>query len=130
MNVVGIGTDSVEVGRIRRAVERTGERFLKRVFTESEQACCNARRDRFACYAARFAAKEAVLKAIGTGLAGCRWTDIEIRRRLGDRPEVVFSGRAAELARRKEIAGLLVSFSHDRERAVAFALATGAEGFR
>ncbi len=128
MNVVGIGIDSVEIVRIKRAVARAGEKFLKRVFTESEQAYCNARRDRFSCYAARFAAEEAVLKAIGTGLAGCRWTDVEIRRLPGSGPEVMFSGRAAELAGKKRIAGSLVSISHDRERAIAFALVIGAGG--
>ena len=116
----GIGTDIVEVERVRQAVAKSGRRLLDRLFTPGEQALCGARRDPYPCYAGRFAAKEAVLKALGTGLAGCRWTDVQIERDPAGRPVVRLSGPAAVLA---GDARVLVSISHDRERALAFALA-------
>lgn len=125
--LIGVGTDIVEIGRIKQAVERGGRRFLERVFTSGERDFCDVRRDRFACYAARFAAKEAVLKAMGTGLAGCRWVDVEVRRKNGGPPEVLLHGAASELAKEKGIAAVLISLSHDGDRAVAFAVAAGEE---
>jgi len=119
----GIGTDIIEISRIREAVERGGRRFLERVFTEGEIAFCEGRRDRYACLAARFAAKEAVFKALGNGLAGCRWVDVEVCRTGGDRPRILLHGAAARLARENGIASVLISLSHNREHAVAFALA-------
>lgn len=126
--LIGVGTDIVEIERVKQAVERSGRRFLERVFTSGERAFCDARRDRFACYAARFAAKEAVLKALGSGLAGCRWVDVEVSRINGGRPEILLHGAAAELAKEVGIATVLISLSHDRDRAVAFAIATREEG--
>ena len=120
----GVGTDLIEIDRVRQAVDRGGRRFLERVFTEGEIAFCEGRRDRFACFAARFAAKEAVLKALGSGLAGCRWVDVEIHRAGGERPEVLLHGAAAKLAGENGIISVLVSLSHGREHAIAFALAT------
>lgn len=120
----GVGTDLIEIARVRQAVDRGGRRFLERVFTEGEIAFCEGRRDRFACLAARFAAKEAVFKALGSGLAGCRWVDVEVRRAAGERPEILLHGTAARLARENGIVSVLVSLSHGREHAVAFALAT------
>lgn len=123
--LIGVGADIVEIDRIRIAVERSGDRFLERVFTFSERNFCDAKRDRFASYAARFAAKEAVLKALGSGLAGCGWKDVEISRVDGQRPEVLLHRAAADLAKEKGISAVLVSMSHDRSRAVAFAVAAG-----
>lgn len=125
--LIGVGTDIIEIDRVKQAVERSGRRFLERVFTSGERDFCEARRDRFACYAARFAAKEAVLKALGSGLAGCRWVDVEVSRIGGGRPEVLLHGAAAELAKEKGIATVLISLSHDRDRAVAFAVAAEGE---
>lgn len=125
--LVGVGTDIIEIDRVKQAVERGGRRFLERVFTPVEQEFCDARRDRFACYAARFAAKEAVLKAVGSGLAGCRWVDVEIGREKGGRPKVCLRGMAAEITKKSGIAEVLVSLSHNREHAVAFAAALGEE---
>lgn len=121
--MLGIGTDSVEIGRVRAAVERGGQRLLDRLFTAGEQAVCAARRDPYPCYAGRFAAKEAVLKALGTGLSLCRWTDVQINRDDKGRPEVSLAGGAAVTARDARVARVLVSISHDRERALAFAVA-------
>lgn len=123
--LIGVGTDIIEIDRVRQAIERGGRRFLERVFTKAERGFCDARRDRFSCYAARFAAKEAVLKALGSGLAGCRWVDVEISRVGGSRPEVLLQGGAAALAKKKGIEAVLISLSHDHDKAVAFAVAAG-----
>jgi len=123
--LIGAGTDIIEIDRIKQAVERGGNRFLERVFTPGERGFCEARKDRFSCYAARFAAKEAVLKALGTGLAGCGFLDVEVQRPGGGRPEIKLRGAAAEVAMEKGIAVILISISHNRENAVAFAIAAG-----
>ncbi|MDD2554667.1 MAG: holo-ACP synthase [Desulfotomaculaceae bacterium] len=125
--MIGAGTDIIEIARIKQAYERSGDRFLEKVFTPGERNFCNARRDRFPCYAARFAAKEAVLKALGTGLAGCGFVDVEVHRTGGGRPEIKLHGAAAEIAKEKGIASILISISHNRENAVAFAIAAGEE---
>ncbi len=125
--LIGAGTDIIEIERIKQAVQHGGNRFLERVFTAEERIFCDARKDRFSCYAARFAAKEAVLKALGAGLAGCRFVDVEVQRTAGRRPEIRLCGGAAEIAKEKGIASILVSMSHNRENAVAFAIAAGGE---
>lgn len=121
--ISGIGTDIVEIERIKKAVGRKGDRFLKRVFTDDELAYCSGRADPYPCLAARFAAKEAVLKALGTGLAGCRLTDVEVVRTGSAAPGITLRGKARELAGKAGINRFLISVSHDRGRAVAFALA-------
>lgn len=126
--ITGIGTDIIEVDRIERAAARLGDRFLKRLFTAGERAYCDRRKQRWQCYAARFAAKEAVLKALGTGLAGCRWTEVEVTASSSGKPGIVLSGKAARLAREKGIGEVLVSLSHAGDRAVAFAVAVTAKG--
>src|SRR6476646_9896085 len=96
--VVGIGTDITEVHRIARSIERHGERFLKRVYTTGEIAYCVARQKSAAqSFAARFAAKEAGAKALGTGISrGIGWLELEVVRHPGERPTLHLSGRAAE----------------------------------
>ena len=121
----GIGTDIIEIERIELAVTRSGQQFLDRVFTPGEQEHC---RGKVNCLAGRFAAKEAILKALGTGLREMRWTNIEILPNYLGKPEVKLSGPAEELAEQMGIAKVLVSNSHDRGRAVAFAVAVGEEG--
>ncbi len=126
--LIGVGADIVEIDRVKQAARHTNGRFLEKVFTLGERDFCDARRDRFACYAARFAAKEAVLKALGTGLAGCRWVDVEIVRNGKEPPEVLLHGGAAGIAAARGISRVLISLSHDRGRAVAFAIAAGKGG--
>lgn len=121
--VKGIGTDIIEIERFKNAVLKGGEKFLHRIFTASEIDYCRPRKNPYPCYAARFAAKEAVLKALGTGLAGCRWTDIEIYRVSGGAPGVRLAGGAASRAQKQEITDVLLSISHDRGCALAFAMA-------
>ena len=121
----GIGTDIIEIERIELAISRSGQQFLDRVFTPAEQEYCGGK---IYCLAGRFAAKEAILKALGTGLRGLRWTNIEVLPNYQGRPEVRLSGGALEMAEAMEISKILVSISHDRGRAVAFAVAVGEEG--
>ncbi len=121
----GIGTDIIEIERIELAISRSGQQFLDRVFTPAEQEYCGGK---VHCLAGRFAAKEAVLKALGTGLRGLRWTNIEVLPNYLGKPEVKLSERALELAESMDISKILVSISHDRGRAVAFAVAVGKEG--
>lgn len=122
-NVCGIGSDIIAVSRIRTAAEGSGGRFLLRVFTAAERDHCRPRRNPYECYAARFAGKEAVLKALGTGLSGCRWQDVEIL--AGDRgqPVVCLAGGAARAAEAAGIGKVMVSLAHERDMAIAFAVA-------
>ncbi len=92
--ILGVGIDHVDAGRISELIERFGERGERRLFTEQELARCADRPDPAECLAARFAAKEAFVKAIGTGLRGMRWTDIEIRGSEGEPPQLVLHGGA------------------------------------
>ncbi len=125
--LIGAGTDIIEIDRIRQAIERGGSSFLNRIFTPGERGFCEVRKNRFSCYAARFAAKEAVLKALGTGLAGCSFRDVEVQRQGSGRPEIKLHGGAAKAAAEKGITLILISISHNRENAVAFAIAAGRE---
>jgi len=120
--ILGVGVDVCDVARIRRALEgKTGERFRSRVFTASERAYCEARRaGRFASYAARFAAKEAAMKALGTGWAeGVGWREFEVVRDEGAAPRLVLHGVAAAIARRRGMTHWLLALSHTTENALA-----------
>jgi holo-[acyl-carrier protein] synthase len=124
--IAGIGVDVCEVERIRRALEAPhGMRFRARVFTDAEQAYCEARRrGRFESYAARFAAKESVMKVLGTGWSrGVRWRDIEVLRAPGEAPGLRLHGQAAAIARRRGMTRWLVSVSHTRTSAIAWVVA-------
>jgi holo-[acyl-carrier protein] synthase len=124
MNVISQGVDIIEVGRIRTAIERHGDRFYQRICTASEAAYCLGMRDSAPFFAARFAAKEAVSKALGTGIgAQCGWLDIEVRRKATGEPFIVMHGIGAETAKRLGIARILVSLSHTENYAVAQAIA-------
>ena len=121
--IFGIGTDVLEISRIKSAVERNGERFLNRVFTPAEQAYCLIQRDPYPGLAARFAAKEAVVKALGTGFRGLSWTDVEVNKHSGGAPGVVLHGAACRFAQDQGITEIKLSISHSRQMAVAFAVA-------
>lgn len=116
--IAGIGVDIVETGRIRALFERYGERFLKRVFGPEEIRHCTGRIDPSVSLAARFAAKEAFVKALGTGMTGgIRFQDIQV---AGERPpRIRLSGTALELAQRRGVRRMHVSLSHERAHAVA-----------
>ena len=130
MDVIGHGIDLVEIARIEAMLDEHGERFRQRCFTEAEQAYAEAAGGRRAeRYAVRFAAKEAVLKALATGWRdGIAWTDIEIVNEPSGRPAVTLCGRCAELASELGIRGWQISLSHAGGFASASALACGGGG--
>jgi holo-[acyl-carrier protein] synthase len=118
--IVGTGIDLVEIDRIQRAIERYGPRFLNRVFTPAEQAYCRRKRKSAESFAARFAAKEAGAKALGTGISfGVAWLEIEVVRELSGRPTLRFHGRAAQIAARLGVARASVSLTHTASLAQA-----------
>ena len=118
--IVGTGVDIAEVPRIRECLERFGDRFLRRVFTEGEIAYCQPKANRFESYAARFAAKEAGMKALGTGWNhGVRWRDIEVVRPKGQRPTIQFHGVAAVFANKLGAKNVALSITHTSEQAFA-----------
>ena len=123
MDVKGIGIDLALIPRLRGVIARWDERFLLRVFTDEEIAYCRRRGDPAPHFAARFAAKEATLKALGTGLAmGAKWREMEVRRQPGGAPTMVLSGRCRALARDKGGHRVLLTLSHDGDYAIAHAM--------
>lgn len=128
MKILGTGVDIVENARIAEAITRHGERFLARLFLESERRYCAKMATPERCYAARFAAKEAVSKAFGTGIGTeLGWLDMEVCRKPSGEPFIVLHGTGAESARRLGIQEIRVSLSHSDHYAVAHALALGGE---
>jgi holo-[acyl-carrier protein] synthase len=126
MRIIGHGIDLVEVSRIMEMLERHGERFEQRCFTPREVAYAGGSRRRTEHLAARFAAKEATLKALGTGLRdGMSWTDIEIVLLPSGQPTVEARGRVGEVAYQMGIGGWLVSMSHTDRHAIASVIAVG-----
>jgi holo-[acyl-carrier protein] synthase len=126
MAIVGIGTDVVECLRIGRMIERHGELFLTRVYTEREIRYCQERKRATEHFAGRWAAKEAVLKCLGTGWRrGIAWTDLEIRNDSAGKPSIFLCGAAKEIAQNLHIADILVSISHCRAYAIAYGVAIG-----
>ena len=122
--VIGVGTDLIEIARIERSFERFGEAFLRRIYTPGEIAYCMAKKSFAESLAARFAAKEAGAKALGTGISrGVSWREFEVRRRPGERPELHLSGRAREIADRLGIARISLSLSHARTLSIAVVIA-------
>jgi holo-[acyl-carrier protein] synthase len=118
--IVGTGIDIAEVPRIAESIARFGERFLQRVYTEGEIRYCESKANRVERYAARFAAKEAAMKALGTGWNhGVRWRDVEVTRQPGGRPTMTFHGKAAEFAARLGTVNVSLSLSHTAEQAIA-----------
>ncbi len=116
--ILGIGTDIIEINRVRKAIE--GVRFIERVYTDGERAYCNSRgKQAAASYAARFAGKEAVLKAFGTGLRGGSMLDIEILPDELGCPQVHLSGYYEKLAEKMAVGKIHLSLSHAREYAIA-----------
>ncbi len=122
--ILGIGTDFIEIQRIRGSHQKSPGRLMQRILTPAEQTYIAEKQDPIPYLAARFAAKEAILKALGTGLAqGINWTDMEIARDALGAPSVHLSGRAAEIAKEKGITKIHISLSHTQTAALAFAVA-------
>lgn len=121
--IIGIGTDIVNISRIEKAVQRFGERFISKVFTEEEANSCKGKKEQGPHLAARFAAKEAVLKAFGTGISnGVGLKDVEITREPGMRPNVRLYGKLKEMSGSLGVKSIHLSLSHDAGLAVAFAV--------
>lgn len=123
--VLGIGTDLIEIGRVQSSIDRFGQRFLERIFTAGEIAYCQRKKRHAAeSFAARFAAKEAGAKALGTGISrGVGWKEIEVRREPGERPTLHLSGRAAERAAAMSVRRLHLSLTHSQSVAMAVVIA-------
>jgi holo-[acyl-carrier protein] synthase len=124
MEIVGVGTEIVECLRIGRAIEEHGELFLQRVYTEREIRDCQARQRSMEHFAAHWAAKEAILKCLGLPWRrGLSWTEMEVRWESAQRPTVMLCGAAKDIASDLRISDILLSLSHCRAYAVAYALA-------
>ena len=120
--LISIGTDIIECVRIAQMIEKHGEVFLQRVFTQKEILYCSSRKAATQHYAGRWAAKEAVLKVLGTGWTkGILWTDVEIVNEVSGAPVIKITGKAAHVARERGIHEVMISISHCRSYATAFA---------
>ena len=118
--IVGMGVDLAEVERVKTAIERHGEAFLKRVYTPAEREYCEGFRNKYERYAGRFAAKEAAMKALGTGWRrGVRWVDFEVVRELGGRPTVRLAGEAKKIAAELGVLRIALSITHTESQALA-----------
>lgn len=128
MQLFGIGIDVIEVSRIEESVAEFGEKFLNRIFTPAEQQYCDKQKRAAIHYAARFAAKEAISKAFGTGIGKeVSWLDLEVVRKASGEPEVVLSGRAKEFAEKLGVADIKISLTHAQHYAAANAVILSGE---
>jgi holo-[acyl-carrier protein] synthase len=119
--IVGTGIDICEVPRLEAAIARFGRRFIERIYTPAEIAYVERKANRFERYAARFAAKEAGMKAIGTGWRrGVRWQDFEVVNLRSGKPTLVFHGRAREFAGQLQVTNVALSLTHTKDQAMAF----------
>ncbi|MGC6466454.1 MAG: holo-ACP synthase [Akkermansiaceae bacterium] len=126
MSIIGIGIDVVEVSRIRSSLDEFGERFLNRIFTEEERSYCSRQKRPELHFAARFAAKEAIAKAFGTGIGKeLGWLDMEISRKASGEPEVRLLGEGVELATSRKVSQIMVSLTHAKHYAAANVVITG-----
>jgi holo-[acyl-carrier protein] synthase len=124
-NIIGLGLDATDIPRIAATIERYGERFIRRIFTDGEIAYCQRRRNPAIHFAGRFAAKEAAMKALGTGHSrGVYWTGIEVLRRHGP-PKLAFHGGAADRLRAMGATSSIVTLTHSRALAIAHVMLLG-----
>jgi holo-[acyl-carrier protein] synthase len=118
--IIGLGVDIADVARMQAAIERRGEPFLRRVYTEKERVYCERFRNKYERYAGRFAAKEAAMKALGTGWRrGVRWVDLEVVRQVGGRPTMVLHGEAKKISERMGVKSIAMSITHTAAQAFA-----------
>ena len=124
MAIVSVGLDLARIDRFEKVHARHGDRLLERLFTDGERAYCDRRASRMASYTGRFAVKEAVMKALGTGWSsGVSWRDIEVVRASGAAPELRLHGSTARIAREKGIVRIHITITHDAGVAAAVAIA-------
>lgn len=122
-----MGVDIAEVDRIQAAIERHGEPFLRRIFTTAEREYCEQFKNKYERYAGRFAAKEAAMKALGTGWRrGVRWVDFEVVREMGGRPSIALDGVAKEIAAKLGVQRISLSITHTAAQALAQVIFEGA----
>ena len=120
MQIIGLGTDIVEISRLQKAIEDNREHFIARIYTPAESALAESKKNSVTCYAGRWAAKEAAAKALGCGIGkNCSFTDIEILNDPSGRPVMSFSGNAEKLAEALKVNDIKVSISHEVNYAVA-----------
>jgi len=118
--IIGMGVDIAEVERIQAAIERHGETFLRRVYTERERHYCEQFKNKYERYAGRFAAKEAAMKALGTGWRrGVKWVDLEVVREMSGRPTLAIHGEAAKIAKELGVLRVALSITHTEKQALA-----------
>lgn len=118
--IVGMGVDIAEVERVRAAIERHGEPFLRRLYTPNEREYCEQFKNKYERYAGRFAAKEAGMKALGTGWRrGVRWVDLEVVREKSGRPTLSLNGEAAKIAKQLGVKHIALSITHTAKQALA-----------
>jgi len=118
--IIGMGVDIAEVDRIRVAIERHGEVFLRRLYTAQEREYCERFKNKYERYAGRFAAKEAAMKALGTGWRrGVRWVDLEVVREEGGRPTLALAGEAGKIAQQLGVKHIALSITHTESQALA-----------
>jgi len=120
--IIGTGVDLAEVDRIRAAIERHGARFIERIYTPAEIAYVERKANRYERYAARFAAKEAGMKALGTGWHGVRWRDFEVANLPSGRPTLRFHGAAARIADQLGVQNVAISLTHTATQALAYVI--------
>jgi holo-[acyl-carrier protein] synthase len=126
--IVGMGIDIAEVDRVKAAIERHGEAFLRRLYTQREREYCEKFKNKYERYAGRFAAKEAAMKALGTGWSrGVRWVDVEVVRQSGGRPTVTLRGEAAKVASALGVERVALSITHTASQAFAQVIFEGQE---
>lgn len=126
--IVGIGTDIIEISRVAKALKKLGTPFLERLFTEKEREYFRVQKGNVQTISGNFAAKEAVVKAMGTGISGFKWKDVEINRDQKGKPEVFLYNTAKEIAGESGIGRIVVSISHCKEYAIAYAVASTDKG--
>ena len=119
------GVDIIEIKRVEKVALSYGDRFLKRIYTDGEIKYCRGRAPQLA---SRFAAKEAVMKALGTGIRGVGWRDVEVTRKRGMAPDIKLHGRAQKRASQIGLKGLAISLSHSKEFAVASVIGESTKG--
>lgn len=118
--ILGLGVDIAEVARVKAVIERRGELFLRRVYTAREREYCEQFRNKYERYAGRFAAKEAAMKALGTGWSrGVRWLDVEVVRQRAGRPTIALAGQAKKIAEEMSVRRILLSITHTESQALA-----------
>src|ERR1700729_3575014 len=127
--VIGMGTDLIETRRVQESIDRFGERFLERIFTAGEIAYCTRKKNAAESFAARFAAKEAGAKALGTGISrGVSWREFEVRREPSGGPTLHVTGRAREMADTIGVKRMQLSLTHSRDLAMAVVVAEDEAG--